>query len=148
MDPGLPAAAQFGVDFLQLVRFGLRSCDDPLIVGSVRLADALLKIDTPNGPCWHRYLDDGYGEHDDGSAYDGVGRGRAWPLLTGERAHYEIVCGNDPHAPDGSDGAHGLARRHAARAGVGCRPDPASVVCIRARRPDLPCRSPGRTRST
>jgi len=65
-------------------------------VGSVRLADALLKIDTPNGPCWHRYLDDGYGEHDDGSAYDGVGRGRAWPLLTGERAHYEIACGNDP----------------------------------------------------
>jgi glucoamylase len=95
-DPGLPAAAQFGVDFLQLVRFGLRSFDDPLIVGSVRLADALLKIDTPNGPCWHRYLDDGYGEHDDGSAYDGVGRGRAWPLLTGERAHYEIACGNDP----------------------------------------------------
>lgn len=95
-DPGLPAAAQFGVDFLQLVRFGLRSVDDPLIVGSVRLADALLKIDTPNGPCWHRYLDDGYGEHDDGSAYDGVGRGRAWPLLTGERAHYEVACGSDP----------------------------------------------------
>jgi len=96
MDPGLPAAAQFGVDFLQLVRFGLRRHDDPLIVGSVRLADALLKVDTPNGPCWHRYFDDGYGEHDDGSAYDGVGRGRAWPLLTGERAHYEIACGNDP----------------------------------------------------
>jgi glucoamylase len=96
LDPGLPAAAQFGVDFLQLVRFGLRSVDDPLILGSVHLADALLKIDTPNGPCWHRYLDDGYGEHDDGSAYDGVGRGRAWPLLTGERAHYEIARGNDP----------------------------------------------------
>jgi glucoamylase len=96
MDPGLPAAAQFGVDFLQLVRFGLRRHDDPLIVGSVRLADALLKVDTPNGPCWRRYFDDGYGEHDDGSAYDGVGRGRAWPLLTGERAHYEIACGNDP----------------------------------------------------
>jgi glucoamylase len=96
LDPGLPAAAQFGVDFLQLVRFGLRRFDDPLIVGSVRLADALLKVDTPNGPCWHRYFDDGYGEHDDGSAFDGVGRGRAWPLLTGERAHYEIACGNDP----------------------------------------------------
>jgi glucoamylase len=96
MDPSLPAAAQFGVDFLQLVRFGLRRFDDPLIVGSVRLADALLKADTPNGPCWYRYYDDGYGEHDDGSAYDGVGRGRPWPLLTGERAHYEIACGNDP----------------------------------------------------
>jgi glucoamylase len=95
-DPGLPAAAQFGVDFLQLVRFGLRRPDDPLILGSVRLADALLKVDTPNGPCWRRYFDDGYGEHDDGSAYDGVGRGRPWPLLTGERAHYEIACGRDP----------------------------------------------------
>ena len=96
MDPGLPAAAQFGVDFLQLVRFGLRRCDDPLILGSVRLADALLKVDTPYGPCWRRYHDDGYGEHDDGSAYDGTGRGRAWPLLTGERGHYEIACGKDP----------------------------------------------------
>jgi glucoamylase len=95
-DPGLPAEAQFGVDFLQLVRFGLRRHDDPLILGSVKLADALLKIDTPSGPCWHRYHDDGYGEHDDGSAFDGTGRGRAWPLLTGERGHYEIVCGNDP----------------------------------------------------
>lgn len=95
-DPQLPANAQFGVDFLQLVRFGLRRWDDPLIQGSVRLADALLKVDTPNGPCWRRYHDDGYGEHDDGSAFDGTGRGRAWPLLTGERGHYELACGNDP----------------------------------------------------
>lgn len=96
IDPGLPAAAQIGVDFLQLVRFGLRRFDDPLILGSLRLADALLKVDTPNGPAWRRYYDDGYGEHDDGSAYDGTGRGRPWPLLTGERGHYEIACGNDP----------------------------------------------------
>jgi glucoamylase len=95
-DPGLPAAAQFGVDFLQLVRFGLRRCDAPLIEGSLLLADAFLKVDTPYGPCWRRYYDDGYGEHDDGSAYDGNGRGRPWPLLTGERGHYEIACGRDP----------------------------------------------------
>src|SRR5271169_3939198 len=95
-DPGLPAAGQFGVDFLQLVRFGLRRCDDPLIAGSVLLADAFLKVDTPYGPCWRRYYGDGYGEHDDGSVYDGTGRGRPWPLLTGERGHYEIACGKDP----------------------------------------------------
>jgi len=95
LDPGLSAAAQFGVDFLQLVRFGLRRWDDPLIVGSIRLADALLKVDTPYGPSWRRYYDDGYGEHDDGDPFDGIGRGRAWPLLTGERGHYEIACGND-----------------------------------------------------
>ncbi|HEX8755388.1 MAG TPA: glycoside hydrolase family 15 protein [Steroidobacteraceae bacterium] len=96
LDPGLPAYAQIGVDFLQLVRLGLRRADDPLISATVRLADALLKVDTPSGPCWHRYNDDGYGEHDDGSAFDGTGRGRAWPLLTGERGHYELAAGRDP----------------------------------------------------
>jgi glucoamylase len=96
VDPHLPASAQVGVDFLQLVRFGLRGAQDPLITASVRVIDALLKIDTPSGPSWHRYNGDGYGEHDDGSAYDGTGRGRAWPLLTGERGHYELCCGRDP----------------------------------------------------
>jgi glucoamylase len=96
LDPGLPAFAQIGVDFLQLVRFGLRRADDPLITATVRLADMLLKVDTPTGPCWHRYNDDGYGEHADGSAYDGTGVGRAWPLLTGERGHYELAAGADP----------------------------------------------------
>jgi glucoamylase len=95
VDPGLQASAQVSVDFLQLVRFGLRLADDPLIVASLKVADALLKVDTPSGPCWHRYNDDGYGEHDDGSAYDGTGRGRAWPLLTGERGHYELCAGRD-----------------------------------------------------
>jgi len=95
-DPHLPLAEQVGVDFLQLVRFGLRCADDALIVASVALADALLKVDTPSGPAWHRYNGDGYGEHEDGSAYDGTGRGRAWPLLTGERGHYEVAAGRDP----------------------------------------------------
>jgi glucoamylase len=45
----------------------------------------------PNGPGWHRYNDDGYGEHKDGSPFDGTGIGRAWPLLTGERAHFELA---------------------------------------------------------
>ena len=94
-DPSLPASAQVGVDFLQLVRFGLRRAQDPLVVAAVKVADALLKVETPSGPCWHRYNEDGYGEHDDGSAYDGTGRGRAWPLLTGERGHYELCCGRD-----------------------------------------------------
>ena len=45
------------------------------------------------GPAWHRYNDDGYGEHADGSPFDGTGIGRAWPLITGERAHYELAAG-------------------------------------------------------
>jgi glucoamylase len=95
-DPALPASEQVGVDCLQLVRFGLRRADDPLILDSVRVIDALLKVNTPSGPAWYRYNGDGYGEHDDGAPFDGVGCGRAWPLLTGERGHYELALGNDP----------------------------------------------------
>jgi len=95
-DPGLSAAEQVSTDFLQLVRFGLRRADDPLIRDSVRIVDALLRAETPNGPAWYRYNGDGYGEHRDGSAFDGTGHGRPWPLLTGERGHYELLAGNDP----------------------------------------------------
>ena len=93
---GLRGDQQIGTEFLQLVRFGLRRADDPLILGSVKLVDALLRTDTPHGPVWHRYLGDGYGEHEDGRPFDGTGIGRGWPLLIGERGHYEIEAGNDP----------------------------------------------------
>ncbi len=86
---------EISTDFLQLVRFGLRSPNDALIRDSVTVIDALLKVDTPNGTAWHRYNGDGYGEHADGRPFDGTGRGRAWPLLTGERGHYELAAGND-----------------------------------------------------
>jgi glucoamylase len=95
-DVVIPAEEEVGTEFLQLVRFGLRRPDDPLILDSVKVADALLKTETPSGPVWYRYNGDGYGEHDDGRAYDGSGRGRGWPLLTGERGHYELVAGRDP----------------------------------------------------
>jgi glucoamylase len=71
----------------------LRRADDPRITDTVRVIDALLKLETPNGPCWHRYNEDGYGEHADGAPFDGTGIGRAWPLLTLERAHYELAGG-------------------------------------------------------
>jgi glucoamylase len=61
------------------------------MVDTVKLIDALTKINTPFGTTWHRYNDDGYGEHADGSAFDGTGIGHGWPLLTGERAHYELA---------------------------------------------------------
>jgi len=94
--PGIAADQLIGTDFLHLVRFGLRGADDPVIQDSVRVVDQLLKDDFPAGPAWRRYNADGYGEHDDGRAFDGQGRGRAWPLLTGERGHYELVAGRDP----------------------------------------------------
>jgi glucoamylase len=93
-----PAEQIVSPDVLALVRFGLRAPDDPRIHNTVKVIDALLKVDTPNGPAWHRYNDDGYGEHEDGSPFDGTGIGRAWPLLTGERAHYEFAAGRKDRA--------------------------------------------------
>ena len=80
-------------DALALVRFGLRSACDPRILDTVKTIDALLRVQTPHGPAWHRYNGDGYGEHENGDAFDGTGIGRAWPLLTGERGHYELAAG-------------------------------------------------------
>jgi glucoamylase len=85
-------------DVLALVRFGLREADDTRIHNSLKIIDARLKLETPAGPIWYRYDDDGYGEHEDGSPFDGTGIGRAWPLLTGERAHYEVASGDTKQA--------------------------------------------------
>lgn len=92
------AANLVSPDALALVRFGLRAADDPRMINTVKVIDALLKVELPPGPCWHRYNEDGYGEHEDGSPFDGVGIGRAWPLLTGERAHYELAAGRSDEA--------------------------------------------------
>ena len=81
--------------FLELVRYGIRRADDPLMVESLRVVDHCLKYDTPYGPAWRRYNHDGYGQKKDGGPYDGWGQGRAWPLLGGERAHYELAAGHD-----------------------------------------------------
>jgi glucoamylase len=88
------AADLISPDALALVRFGLRAADDPRILNTVRMIDAVLKSETETGPVWHRYNSDGYGEHDDGTPFDGTGTGRGWPLLAGERAHYEIARGD------------------------------------------------------
>jgi glucoamylase len=93
-----PAGHIVSPDALALVRFGLRAPEDPRILNTVRVIDALLKVEMPFGPAWHRYNDDGYGEHEDGAPFDGVGVGRAWPLLTGERAHYELAAGRGQEA--------------------------------------------------
>jgi len=85
-------------DSLALVRFGLRAPDDPRILNTIRVIDALLRVQLPKGPCWYRYNGDGYGEHKDGSPFDGTGIGRPWPLLAGERAHYELAAGHRKEA--------------------------------------------------
>ena len=82
-------------DFLELVRYGVRCADDPLIVDTLKVVDHVLKVDTPKGPCWRRYNHDGYGQRADGGPYQSFGEGGAWPLLLGERAHYELAAGRD-----------------------------------------------------
>jgi glucoamylase len=91
-----PARDVVDAGFLQLVRFGVVRAGDPLIEDSLRVVDAVLKTEFPFGPGWHRYNHDGYGQRADGGPYVHWGRGRVWPLLTGERGHYELAAGRDP----------------------------------------------------
>jgi glucoamylase len=91
-----PARNIVGGDFLHLVRYGIRAPDDPIVLNSIKVIDRILKHDLPQGPGWRRYNHDGYGQKNDGGAFDGTGVGRCWPILTGERGHYELAAGRDP----------------------------------------------------
>ena len=82
------------LDFSNSCVMACGGADDPLIVDSLKVVDAVLKRDLPQGPGWLRYNWDGYGQRADGLGYEGWGQGRVWPLLTGERAHYELAAGN------------------------------------------------------
>src|SRR5881409_186615 len=80
--------------FLELVRLGIKSAEDPLITKSIAVVDKLIEVDTPFGPAWYRYNHDAYGEQLNGQPYDGrTGIGRLWTLLTGERGEYELAAG-------------------------------------------------------
>ena len=130
--------------FLELVRYGIRRADDPVVVDSIRVIDAVLKVDTPIGSSWHRYNHDGYGQRDDGGPYPG---GRAWPLLTGERGHYEVAAGRDPaehiHALEKFASPTGLLPEQVWDAPIG-----PNAVCTTADRPVRRCRSCGRMPSS
>ncbi|MFC6793217.1 glycoside hydrolase family 15 protein [Halobaculum halobium] len=83
--------------FLELVRLGVLPADDAIVEHSVAVVDDAIRIETPHGPGFYRYTGDGYGEGDNGAPFP-VGTdttGRLWPLLTGERAEYELAAGTD-----------------------------------------------------
>lgn len=86
-----PKAGIVDAGFLELVRLGIKAADDPLVTHSLDVIDKILRYDADYGPVWHRYNFDGYGEHADGSPYDGQGVGRPWPFLAGERGEYEVA---------------------------------------------------------
>jgi len=87
--------------FLGLVLFGVKKPDDPTVLNSLAVGDKSLKVETPNGPVWHRFTYDGYGETDAGDDWQlfptaaGQTHGRLWPLLTGERGEYELMAGRN-----------------------------------------------------
>ena len=88
-----PTVGAIAPEFLELVRYGLRRPKDERILRSLQGVDATLKVSLPAGPGWRRYAGDLCGEKDDGSPWDGSGRGRAWPVLTGERARHFFSMG-------------------------------------------------------
>jgi glucoamylase len=94
--PGPAGEESVGTDFLSVVRLGLRRPEEPLVLDSLRVVDALLRVQTPAGPTWRRYLGDRHGEDEAGLPLREGGRGHGWPLLTGERGHYELAHGRDP----------------------------------------------------
>ncbi len=85
-----------GMEYLYLPRLGLRHANDFRIQNTLKVSEAVLRVETPSGVAYHRYDDDAYGEHDDGRPFDGNGIGRAWPLLAGERGHFDVLLGQDP----------------------------------------------------
>lgn len=87
--------------FLDLVRLGVLPAADPAVVNTLGVVDAGLQVTTPNGPFWHRFNHDGYGETRTGGQWvitdpgADLTLGRAWPLLTGERGEYAVTAGLD-----------------------------------------------------
>jgi glucoamylase len=87
--------------FLDLVRLGILSPSDRAVRNSLAVVDSRLKVNTPNGPFWHRFTRDGYGETRTGGQWvitdPGTHRtlGRGWPILTGERGEYAVAAGKD-----------------------------------------------------
>jgi glucoamylase len=85
--------------FLDLVRYGILRSHDHVVRSTLPVIDSQLGVSTPNGPFWHRYSFDGYGETRTGAEWDitdpgeDLTLGRAWPLLTAERGEYAVTAG-------------------------------------------------------
>ncbi len=103
--PGMAEDLILDGGFLELVRYGVRSPEDDVILRSIEVLDDTSMVDNlqvrylfPAGEGryegWRRYGNDGYGEDiTDGSNYGRFGpgqRGRVWPFFTGERGHYML----------------------------------------------------------
>jgi glucoamylase len=79
--------------FLQLALLGLKPGSFSLLKKSKDIVDQQISVMTPKGRGWYRYSFDAYGEE---------GKGRLWPLLSGEHARFAIerFSANDMSWPD------------------------------------------------
>ncbi len=85
-----PENAITDAGFLELTRLGVKAPNDFHVAHSLLAVDQSLKVSTPSGDLFKRYTFDGYGETADGAPWTGVGIGRPWPLLSGERGEYVL----------------------------------------------------------
>ena len=138
--------------FLDLVRYGIIAPDDPEVLSTLPVIDDELGFTTPNGPFWHRFSRDGYGETRDGGQWEitepgtFTTLGRGWPLLTGERGEYAVTAGEDGAPYLATDGCRVRRERHDLRAGLGRPPaDRRALLPGRARAPVRRRRWCGRT---
>ena len=69
----IAASALVSMDFSCLPRLELRSANDPRVLAMIRVVDHLLRAQKPLGPPYHRYNNDGFGEHAYRSPYGGCG---------------------------------------------------------------------------
>jgi glucoamylase len=84
--------------FLELVRQGIFPANSPYVTLSLPVIDSTVKETINGNSYWFRYNHDGYGEHADGSAFNGTGIGRLWPIFSGERGIYSIATGANADA--------------------------------------------------
>ena len=99
--PTLDQREVIDAGFLELVRLGQLPFDDPDVVRSLPVVDATIKSTTANGPGWHRYNGDGYGDRaSDGRPWapSGQGTGHLWPALSAERGEQEQASGDAAEA--------------------------------------------------
>src|SRR5215218_6357348 len=130
--PTLDQRAVVDAGFLELVRLGLLRVEDPDVVRSLQVVDATIKSTTTNGPGWHRYNGDGYGDRgSDGRPWapSGEGTGHLWPALSAERGEHEHAAGNTAEATTLLDGMSRFA------SGVGLIPEQNWELPHRARSP-------------
>jgi glucoamylase len=99
--PTLDQRSVMDAGFLELVRLGELPANDPTVAASIPVLDSAIESTTPNGPGWHRYNGDGYGDSSSTGAPwapSGQGTGHLWPALSVERGEYDMVSGGTPSA--------------------------------------------------